>query len=225
MNELETSLIRLFPERGACLCSAQPTRRAPGFTKPPTTVQRPKPEPQQRPSAFHPNGPQVSAASARILLLGQPQLRAPDLLQLLQPVPVREQDEPQPLSQQPDPAAVQVTGAERTHGTGASARDSLLTVISPSGRGQAGTQVWGHFYFGPGSTVHSSALHFGSFRRRHSHEACHSFCQSQKTSALTGYVQLHKDSRQFSYCKSITSYSFIPAFLLTMSPQQRGLFH
>ncbi|KAF3839512.1 hypothetical protein F7725_018229 [Dissostichus mawsoni] len=70
------------------------------------------------PPPLFPARPQVSAAPTRIPQPHHGQSLPPAfLLQLLQPLPGRQQDEPQPLSQQPDPSAVQI-GTGRGEGGG-----------------------------------------------------------------------------------------------------------
>lgn len=120
LNQLSSCC--LSAERREGVRSPQPAGRASGPAQPPPALHEPEPEPQ-RPAALVAARPQVSAPPAR---LPQPHhgqsLAAAVLLQLLQPLPGRQQDEPQPLPQQPDPAAVQIGVARRWGGAGGAGR-------------------------------------------------------------------------------------------------------
>ena len=101
-----TSPLVVSVERREGVGAPQPVGWATGSAQPPPALHGPEPEPQ-RPTAVVTAGSQVSASPARLPHHGQ-SLPPAFLLQLLQPLPRRQQDEPQPLSQQPDPTAVQI---------------------------------------------------------------------------------------------------------------------
>lgn len=108
----KTSSSSVLSERAEGIGAPQPAGWETGPAQPTTALIRHQPEPQQPVPALFPARPQVSPAPTRLPQprVGQSLLLTPLLLQLLQPVPGGQQDKSQPLSQQPDPPALQVKG-------------------------------------------------------------------------------------------------------------------